>query len=477
MITRLIAILASITLFACNLMGQEIVWSLEQCIDHAKQHNLQVKTATYDLYDALLTKKEAVFQRLPSLNAGIGGGFQFGRTIDPTTNGYNNQKIGYNTYSVNAALPIYTGNRLRYTIDKTKIDSKIAKLEIAIATNEITLSIVKAYLEVLLSEEHLANVQKRVEQSKAQQALVDKQIQLGVVRKNAKLEFSALVLKDEKDLVAATNQRTLNYLNLKQLLELDATTSLRIVPPKNILSKITSKLPVSTTTLLKEALEIQPQITVNELRLKSAEKNIAIARTGYLPTISLFGTLSTNTSSEGKKVESLETIQVAQQGMINGSPVLLELEQTIPNLMNSTYGEQIKDNFGQGVGVNINIPIYNKHQNKIAVEKVKVNLLKTRTMVQQQKQQLKMEVLKAHADLQAAEKTYEAAEKSLAATQLAFEDTNDRFKLGMASTYELTISNSDLDIAQFDLSQAKYRYLLYQKVVDFYRGTPISMDN
>jgi len=472
------------TLFTCllvvlvgSLFGQTESWSLEKCIQYAKQHNLQVKATNYNLQTALLTEKETAFQRLPSLNAGVVNGFQYGRTIDPTTNSYNNNKIGYSSYSLNASLPIYNGQRTHNSLAKAKLETKIAKLDQDIINNDITLAITQAYLAILLSEEQVANAKKRIEKSTEQQTLVEHQIQLGALRKNAKLEFTALVYKDEQVLIEAENQRLINYLELKQLLELEAEVDFQIEQPKYEQADFAEEQVISLTSLLEQALPIQPQIRADELRLKSVEKDIAIAKAGYYPTISIFGTLSTNTSSKGKKVEGLETVQVRQNGMINGTPADLELEQIVPNLIDASYGEQLNENFGQGLGIDISIPIYNKHRNKIAVEKAKVNLLRTRTTFQQNKQQLKMKIIKAYTDVQAAKKNYKAAQKSLTAVQLAYKDILNRFELGMANTYELTATYNDLEIAQFDSSKAKFQLLFYRKVVEFYKGIPITMRN
>jgi len=165
------------------LIGQE-TWSLEKCIQYAKQNNIQVKTANYNLEESQLNRKEASLDRLPSANAGFGGGYQFGRTIDPTTNSYNNQRIGYNTYGLQTSVDVYNGNRLSNTLAKSKLDVKVAELEVASEVNNIVLQITEAYLNVLLAEEQLQNIKKRLQQSKDELQSVEQQIEAGTLRKN-----------------------------------------------------------------------------------------------------------------------------------------------------------------------------------------------------------------------------------------------------------------------------------------------------
>ena len=61
-------------------------WSLQKCISHAKQNNLNLRQAQIAVSQAELTEKGSRMARMPNLNASTNFGFQYGRNIDPTTN-------------------------------------------------------------------------------------------------------------------------------------------------------------------------------------------------------------------------------------------------------------------------------------------------------------------------------------------------------------------------------------------------------
>jgi len=255
----------------------------------------------------------------------------------------------------------------------------------------------------------------------------------------------------------------------KQLLEIDSDTELTL--DRFYFGEFLPPAPnLSVSNLYEKALKTQPQIRANELRLKSAETGVNIAKSSYFPTVSLFGTLSTNFSTEGKKLDQLESVPVAQDGFINGEPVLLEFEQTVPRLMDVPYSDQLEDNFGQGLGVLINIPIFNKGKNKLSVERARINLLQAREQAKQNDRDLKMQVVRAYTDMVLAWETYLAAKKSAATAQLAYEDIQKRFELGVSSTFELTTAQNNADTEQFDLARSKFQYLFSKKVVEHYQG-------
>ena len=73
-----------------TLSAQE-TYDLKRCVQHAQQNNLTVKLAQNNLALARLDVEQAERAWYPSVDGRIGGGVQFGRTIDPTTNDFDNQ--------------------------------------------------------------------------------------------------------------------------------------------------------------------------------------------------------------------------------------------------------------------------------------------------------------------------------------------------------------------------------------------------
>ncbi|MCB0546731.1 MAG: TolC family protein [Phaeodactylibacter sp.] len=452
-------------------------WPLEKCIQYAQQNNLSTKQAQYNIQDAQLLTRLNQFSRLPNLNARTSVGYQFGRTIDPTTNTFNNERIGFNSFSVDAGMTVYGGNQINNSIKQSKLDLEAARLEAQATSNDISLNIASAYLTILLAEEQLANAEKRLELSNEQLGQTDKLIQAGSLPPNDRLDFLAQIALDEQAIVDAQNQVAIGYLNLKQLMEVDPNEDIRIVRPETI------EIPTGADPRIfrldevyTAALQTQPQIRAADLRLESAQLSEDIARGGMLPTLNIFASLNTNYSSAFQTpiigpTTNMETVY------INDMPVDIEFRGEGPvDFKQVSYSDQINENFGQTVGASLNIPIYSNHRNKIQMERARLNALNTEVVNRQQRNLLKTDVQRSIADARAARESYTAAQKSVDAAQAAFDNAEKRFQLGAINSLEYTTARNNLDRAQVDLIRSKYQYIFNLKTVDFYLGRPITLD-
>ena len=180
-------------------------WSLEQCVEYAQKNSLTIKQAQYGIKNAELTNKQRKFNRLPNVNGSISGGFQFGRTIDPTTNSFNNERIGFNSYNINAGVTVFNGNRINNSIKQSQIDLDASILDAEASVNNISLMVASAYLSILLAEEQLENAINRRNLSQEQLDQTEKLIQAGTLPVNDRLDFVAQIALDEQTIIEAQN--------------------------------------------------------------------------------------------------------------------------------------------------------------------------------------------------------------------------------------------------------------------------------
>ena len=77
-------------------------WSLQKCIDHAFEHNLQIKQSDLgnDQADIGLLSAKGAF--LPSINTSGSHGYNIGMTLDPFTNEFASDAIQSNSFGVNS---------------------------------------------------------------------------------------------------------------------------------------------------------------------------------------------------------------------------------------------------------------------------------------------------------------------------------------------------------------------------------------
>jgi len=471
--------LTLITLLVAALTAQisaQETWTLQECINYARQNNLQVKQAQATVQSNELTLKQNQFNRLPNLRASANYGNNFGLSVNPLTNTLTNVSIGFNNISVSAGMTVFSGNQINNRIKQSKMLLEAAQLDAADAENTLALDIATAYLNILLGQEQLENAETQLELSQAQLDQIDRLIRAGARPENERFDLLAQIARNEQTIIDAQNSIALNYLSLKQLMNLDPNTNMQIASPE---VTIPAQDPdeFNLNEVFVAALGTQPQIRANDLRMQSAETGVDIAKGAYFPTVSLFGNLDTRYSTEGQQpTGEVNIVRQSTDVIINGEPSVLEQDVPRPVFEKSPYFDQLNNNFGQSFGLSLNIPIFNNLQNRIGVQRARLDVITTEVQNEQVRQQLKTNIQQAIGNARAAKRSYDAAERSVEAAQIAFDNAQKQFELGAINTFDYTTARNNLDQAQISLIQAKYQLFFNVKVVDFYLGRPIVIE-
>lgn len=452
-------------------------WSLERCVQHALQNNLNVQQSELNARNAGLTTQQNQMSRLPSLNGSVSAGYQFGRTIDPTTNTFDNSRIGFNSYGLNAGVVLFDGNRINTQVQQSKIDQAAAQLDVQDTRQTIALGVATAFLNILLSEEQVANVRTQVALSQQQLTRTQRLIDAGQLAANARLELEAQLARNEQSLIEVQNALDGALLNLKQLLQLDPAQPLELDYPR---AEVDESVLVQNFTLDQvylAAQQTQANVAAARLRVESNQLSEQIARAGALPTLTLFGNLNTNYSTAfldftRPNTDNLRIVPAAPVRVeIDGNPIDVVFFNTEGvTFPRKGYTDQLGNNFGQSAGLSLSIPIYNNHRNSIAKERARLAVIGAEITARQVTDRLKVDVQNAITNFNAARNSYFAAQKSFTAAEAAWQDTNRRFEQGSGSAFDFNNATNNRDLARRDLTRAKYQLLFNLKVVEFYLG-------
>lgn len=456
--------------------GQK-TWTLEECIERAQQNSVGIRQADLAVERAVLEKKQAVQSLFPTLNAGVNAGVQFGRTIDPTTNIFNTQDIYYNSFSLQTGMPLFSGGSRRFAIQQSDLQIEAARYESAALEQDVAMSVATAYLNILLNYEQVAAAEKAVELARLQLNQTEKLIAAGNLPANDRLEMEAQLADAEQNLVMVQNALDQNYLQLRQLLLLPPEESLEIVRPDLPLPEEPDPLVFSDEAVFQAALQTQPRIQADGYRMKSAAKGTQIAKARMYPSLSLFAQLNTNWSSAAKELIGTQTTFVPVNVRLpDGTTQTFEFSQDIPLFGDASYRDQLDQNFGQGFGLNLQIPIYNASSARIGVQQARLNEMDAWLRATQNRQNLQTTVQNAVANARFGRESYQASARALEAAEASYENASKKFTLGAINAYELNATKTRLDQARAEMLRAKYSYIFYLKLVDFYLGKPLTLD-
>lgn len=422
-------------------------WNLQTCIDYALQQNITIRKNRLNAESAEVDVKTAKAALFPSLTASVSQRIvnrpnsQTNTIIDGDNITSSQSKTSYNgSYGIDANWTLYNGSKRLNTLKQQRMNNRIAELGVAESENTIEESITQIYVQILYAAEAVKVNEATLDVSRAECERARALLAAGSIARSDLAQLEAQVSTDKYQLVTA--QATLQdyKLQLKQLLELDGEKEMTLYIPtlgdENVLSPLPSK-----TDVYRSALTLRPEIEAGRLNVKASELDINIARSGYIPTISLSaGIGSTNT---------------------NGNDF--------------TFGEQIKQNWNNSLGVTVSVPIFNNRQTKSAVQKAKIQKQNSELDLLDNQKNLYKTIEGLWLDANSAQQRYVAAIEKLRSTQTSYDLIQEQFNLGMKNTVELLTEKNNLLNAQQETLQAKYMAILNTQLLKFYQGEQITL--
>ena len=422
-------------------------WNLQTCIDYALQQNITIRKNRLNAESAEVDVKTAKAALFPSLTAFVSQRIvnrpnsQTNTIIDGDNITSSQSKTSYNgSYGIDANWTLYNGSKRLNTLKQQRMNNRIAEQGVAESENTIEESITQIYVQILYAAEAVKVNEATLDVSRAECERARALLAAGSIARSDLAQLEAQVSTDKYQLVTA--QATLQdyKLQLKQLLELDGEKEMTLYIPtlgdENVLSPLPSK-----TDVYRSALTLRPEIEAGRLNVKASELDINIARSGYIPTISLSaGIGSTNT---------------------NGNDF--------------TFGEQIKQNWNNSLGVTVSVPIFNNRQTKSAVQKAKIQKQNSELDLLDNQKNLYKTIEGLWLDANSAQQRYVAAIEKLRSTQTSYDLIQEQFNLGMKNTVELLTEKNNLLNAQQETLQAKYMAILNTQLLKFYQGEQITL--
>ncbi len=429
-------------------------WDLERCIRYAIEHNIQVKQGDKSVDLSRLDNQQAKMSYLPSLNANAGYNASFGRSLDPTTYEY---VSGKSVNNVNGGMSLNTqlfaGMQKLHTLRRSEFNLMNSLQEVERIKNEISIAVAGAYLQVLYGKEQVAVSQSNIANLKLQVDHTSKLVEAGSLALGNRLELEAQLAAEEYNLTNYENQLTIALLSLTQLLELRDVPDFDVEVP-DFSDKIAVTPPWSVDDIYAQALGL-PQVETERLRTKIAEQDLKLARSRYYPTLNF--------------------------GANYGSSYSDSRQRPIRNPDGSTsYGkysfiDQFADNASTSLQFSMNIPLFNSLNTRRNVERMRVTLSNAELGLSLAQSRLYKEIQQAWADASGALSRMESAQSGVRSGEESFRYAEEKLRAQAITSVDYNSARNTLIAAQSRLLQAKYEYLFKIKILDFYRGTPITL--
>jgi outer membrane protein len=429
--------------FGPFLEAQVKIWSVDDCIQYALEKNIQVQKAqvSSNISEINLTYSKAGWH--PSLSGAVRQNFDWsnqstslaGATVFKGKNGTD--------ISLSSGMTVYNGNKIRNNVKKSETDYEASLYNTEVIKENVSLSVLNGYLEVLYSEEQVKNSINQINSTAEQLNLAEERMKLGAISNSDYLQVKSQLATEKQTLAIAQSQLAINRITLMQLMELHETSDFLIEHP-NLDSLINQKRTPDPVEIYQIALGVKPEVKNAELNKKSSQISIDLAKANFYPDISVNAGISTLYSSSNAE---------------------------------SSFGYQVKDNISPGFGFTASIPIYLNKQVKTNVAIARKNTDNAELDELNVKNQLMKSIEQACQDVISSQIEYEASIEAYSAVKESFDVASEKFNQGIMNSVDFLIQKTSFIATESSLLQSKYKLIFSYKILDYYTGLPLTFKN
>lgn len=438
--TVILAMLAAGTLCA---QTPSKVWTLDECIGYALEHNIEIKRQELGVDNSEIGLSERRWDYAPSLSAGTSYSISSGRVLDQTTYEFiENNVVGSSSASVSGSMQVFSGMRRHYALKKAKASMKASLADLESVRQDIEMNVTAAYLQILCDQENLSSAREMVSVLESQMEKIQAMVDLGRVTEADLLQIRSQYYAALNDVAAAEGQCRLSKMELCQLLEIQDWKDFAIEPIETDEDGGMQLFP-STDSI---AVESRPEYRSAEAGVEVARRNLQIARSSYYPTLSL--SAGYGTSYSGARQKAVQ------------NPDGTYRYEAYP------FFRQYLDNGSSYLSLSLNIPIFSGMSTRNSVRRAKNASLDAQYALQTVKKQLSREYEQALIEYQTSCRQYETAKEQFAYAEEAARMMTEKYNLGKTDFASWNTAMTELAKAKYTLNNSTYTSLLRKKLLD-----------
>lgn len=443
-------------------------YSLDDCISMALKNNLDLKSTNLIAGSSKINYQQSKANLLPNINGNINIGVNDGRSIDPFTNDFINQELTFSNSGLSLDMTIFNGFRLLNTAKQNRLNKKASEMEIEAAKQDLILNVTLAYLQVLNAKAVLDLTKSRLETTRGQLKIQEEFYKNESGNPADYADILGQLASDETSVLSSESSLNNSKLSLARLLNLDANVEFHL---QHLIMDFET-YDLSAEQVYKDAIENLATFKARELRVEASKKGVSVAKSLFIPDISLFGGVNTNYSSAAQLFNATGTnvIETRDFVTVDGQNFFVKSEQTNFASENISFRDQLDNNLNTVVGVSVSVPLFNgfRAKNNVALEKI--NVEESILELERTNQDIKNTIVQVHFDMEAVYNRYQSLVKQVEAYEESYRINEIRFNNGVSNFLNYISSKNNLDNSRVNLTNAKYEYLLRTKVLDYYRG-------
>lgn len=431
------AILFAAAIAAGSACSSARVWTLDECVEYAIENNIDVQTRRNNVLQSEIDVSDAKSRFLPQVSAYASQNFNFGRGLT-AENTYANRNTSSFAAGAQLNMPLFQGlsavRRLAYS--RTALSMMLEQVEAA--KDDVTLNVFGQYLQALYAKEMLQVAKANLDISTAELARRTALYEAGRLPGLDIYEARAQVSRDSLSLTEAVNDSVMAVLDLTQLLNLPTADDFEIEAVK----ADDNLLPLPEDVFA-NAMAFNHSIRAARLQQESAEKNVAVAKSGYLPTLNFSAGLGSN--------------YYKTSGYVNES-----------------FGSQMRHNFAKSIGISLNVPLFDAFGTRNSVRRARAQQESARLQFDDSRNRLYKAIMQAHTQARGAAAKLASATQAVESSKAAFEAMRVKYDSGKANATEFETARQNYVSALAQSVQAKYEQILRVRILNFYNTSRLN---
>ncbi len=461
-----------ITFFLClgNISRSQdtINLNLKQCIDIALKNNVDLfrSQSLADISSQNLWQSRVAF--LPSLNGYISQGQNAGKSINPYTNTFINQKIITGQYGLSSNMILWSGFNNYNSMRQSSFSNKAFEMDLEQAKLDLVLNVTTAYLQVLSNEEIVGLTTSQLDLSQKQVGRLSILEKNNSVSPNIIYDTKGQLANDKLSLIDAKNSLETSMINLAQILNLPDTRPLKLEK----INAETTDNNSSTESINQNALQKLPLVKASEFRMMSAKKNLHASQGAFFPTLSLNGSIGSNYSDAASIQRYTYDTDASSDNyvVVNNVKTPVYVPQYNISQEKINLPDQVKNNLNSYVGLTLQVPIFNSFRTKTQIGISKINFELMQAQNKNTLNKLGLNIKQAYVNMLSARERLQVIKEQSEFYAESFKIAISKFDTGLITIVDYSFAKNNSNRADLNYIILKYDYYLKIKTLEYFNG-------
>ncbi|MGE4514878.1 MAG: TolC family protein, partial [Chryseobacterium sp.] len=288
-----------------------------------------------------------------------------------------------------------------------------------LAQNEVKMNVIMMFFTYQNSRSWLDVLQTQISGIEDQIKRTEKEVEIGSRPKSDVYDIKANLGTMQEQLLSAKNLKDISKINLLNALAITKDTLDFTMPEENL-----ADADFNDQNFVQNLLEKNPAYQSVLKEIQAQQKNVKIAKSGYLPTL-------------------------------NGSYTWSSFYNKILGQPATDFSEQIKLNKNQQLSFGINIPVFNKLQVKNNVEIARLNVISSNYDKDIIINDLTKSINSIKVQFLNAQEKYNLLETNFENQKLSFQKSEEKYKEGLMDAYTFFVVRNNWLQVNYNLINSK----------------------